>query len=111
GLVDPHGLLQGYVTNARKLGAALRTGARVTGIDVERGAVRGVRTATGTISAPRVMISAGAWSADIGATAGVNLPIRPIRRQIAVTNPIPNLRADFPFIIDFSRSLYFHREG
>ncbi len=39
------------------------------------------------------------------------LPIQPIRRQIAVTLPIPGLRADFPFTIDFSRSLSFHREG
>jgi len=32
-------------------------------------------------------------------------------RQIAVTAPITSLRSDFPFIIDFSRALYFHREG
>jgi len=28
-----------------------------------------------------------------------------------VTNPIAGLRADFPFVIDFTRALYFHREG
>src|SRR3954462_13623291 len=44
GLVDPHGLLQGYVSNARRLGATLRTGARVEAVDVANGRVNAVRT-------------------------------------------------------------------
>jgi sarcosine oxidase subunit beta len=111
GLVDPNGLLQGYVSKARRLGATLYSSAPAVGIDVMDGAVRGVRTESGTIATTRVVIAAGAWSAKIGDMAGVKLPIEPIRRQIAVTNPVSNLRADFPFIIDFSKSLYFHREG
>jgi sarcosine oxidase subunit beta len=43
--------------------------------------------------------------------AEVDVPIEPLRRQIAVTGPIPELSPDFPFVIDFDRSLYFHREG
>ncbi len=43
--------------------------------------------------------------------AGVNTPILPVRRQIVVTGPIPQVPPDFPFVIDFAQSLYFHREG
>ena len=43
--------------------------------------------------------------------AGVDIPIVPLRRQIVVTSPIPELPPDFPFVIDFAQSLYFHREG
>jgi sarcosine oxidase subunit beta len=111
GLVDPNGLLQGYVSNARRLGATLLTDAEVTGIDVEHGAVARVHSRAGTIDTPRVIVAAGAWSAGVGALAGVQIPIKPIRRQIAVTAPIAGLRTDFPFVIDFSRALYFHREG
>jgi sarcosine oxidase subunit beta len=111
GLVDPNGLLQGYVSQARRLGATLLTGTPATGIDVEGGRVQRVHTPAGTIATKNVVIAAGAWSKQIGAMAGVELPIEPIRRQIAVTSPIPDLRPDFPFIIDFSHSLYFHREG
>jgi sarcosine oxidase subunit beta len=111
GLVDPNGLLQGYVSNARRLGATLYTSAPATAIGTSNGAIHSVTTKNGTIETSQVVIAAGAWSAAIGAMAGVNLPIQPIRRQIAVTNPVPNLRADFPFVIDFSKSLYFHREG
>jgi sarcosine oxidase subunit beta len=111
GLVDPNSLLQGYVSQARKLGATLLTGTPAAGIEVSGGNVRGVTTKDGTIAAPNVVIAAGAWSGVVGEMAGIDLPVVPIRRQIAVTNEIPNLRPDFPFIIDFSRSLYFHREG
>jgi len=111
GLVDPNGLLQGYVSNARRLGATLLTGTPAIGIDVVDGSVRRVVTKIGSIETPTVVIAAGPWSAQIGAMAGIDLPIQPIRRQIAVTGAIPGLRADFPFVIDFSRSLYFHREG
>ena len=111
GLVDPHGLLQGYVSNARRLGAALHTNTRVTAIDVTDDRVMRVATDAGAIAAPTVVIATGPWSAAVGAMAGIDLPIQPIRRQIAVTAPIPDLRPDFPFVIDFSRALYFHREG
>jgi sarcosine oxidase subunit beta len=42
---------------------------------------------------------------------GVDIPIKPIRRQIVVTTPVPEVPPDFPFIIFFHESLYFHREG
>jgi sarcosine oxidase subunit beta len=111
GLVDPHGLLQGYVSQARKLGVTLRTHAAVTTIDRAGSNMHRIVTTSGVIETPAVVIAAGPWSAQVGALAGIDLPIEPIRRQIAVTNPMPGLRADFPFVIDFSRALYFHREG
>ena len=111
GLVDPNGLLQGYVSNARRLGATLYTSTPATGIDVSGGRVNGVMTKDGSIETRTVVIAAGPWSAQVGAMAAIDLPIQPIRRQIAVTAPIPGLRPDFPFVIDFSRALYFHREG
>jgi sarcosine oxidase subunit beta len=111
GLVDPNSLLQGYISQARKLGATLLNSAPVTEIEIASGRVRSVTTKSGTIATSNVVIAAGAWSGQVGEMAGIDLPVVPIRRQIGVTNEIPGLRADFPFIIDFSRSLYFHREG
>jgi len=111
GLVDPHGLLQGYVSNARRLGATLRTGARVESVEVTNGRVTAVRTNDEVFATQNVVVAAGPWSASIGEMVGIDIPIEPIRRQIAVTGPIAGLRPDFPFVIDFSRSLYFHREG
>jgi sarcosine oxidase subunit beta len=111
GLVDPNGLLQGYVSQARTLGATLLTKTPATAVDIVNGKITGVSTNDGHIATSNVVIAAGPWSGLVGDLAGIELPVEPIKRQIAVTAEIPNLRPDFPFVIDFSKSLYFHREG
>ncbi len=111
GLADPNGVVQGYAMGARRLGAKTLTSVEATGVRVESGRVTAVETSRGVIAAPVVIDAAGPWAGVVAAMAGVNLPITPLRRQIAVTTPLAGLAADFPFVIDFSRSLYFHREG
>jgi len=111
GLADPSGVVQGYTAGARRRGVQLLTGVEVTGIRVQAGKVTGVQTSQGAIDAPVVVNAAGPWAGQVAAMAGVQLPISPVRRQIAVTTPLPEVPADFPFVIDFSRNLYFHREG
>ncbi len=111
GLADPNGVVQGYAAAARRLGAAIFTGVAVTGITVRAGRVRGVQTGAGDIATPVVVNAAGPWAGQVAHWAGVELPITPLRRQIVVTAPLPGVPDDFPFVIDFSRSLYFHREG
>ena len=111
GLVDPNGLLAGYVSGARRLGVELHSETAATRIEALPGNITRVSTAHGAVEAPTVLIAAGAWSANIGRMFGLSIPIQPIRRQIAVTAPVPGLRAEFPFVIDFAKALYFHREG
>ncbi len=111
GLADPNSVVQGYVSGARRLGARLLNDVEVTGIEVAGGRVRGVVTTQGKVAAPVVVNAAGPWAGEVGRMAGVEVPIVPIRRQIVVTGPIPEVPPDFPFVIDFAQSLYFHREG
>jgi sarcosine oxidase subunit beta len=111
GLADPAGVVQGYVSSARRQGATLLTNTPAIQLRIEDGRVRAVRTPNGWISTESVLIAGGPWSAQIGRIAGIDLPVAPVRRQIAVTESIPGLDPSFPFVIDFSRSLYFHYEG
>ena len=111
GLADPNGVVQGYVAGARRLGAKFLSDVEVIGIQVDKGQIRGVRTKLGDIATPVVVNAAGPWAAQIGEMAGVEIPVVPVRRQIAVTTPIRDLPSDFPFVIDFAQNLYFHREG
>src|ERR687891_665623 len=64
-----------------------------------------------SIETPVVVNACGAWAPELGKMVGVDIPIDPIRRQVVVTAPIPDLRPDFTFVIFFADSLYFHREG
>ena len=111
GLVDPNSVVMGYISAAQRLGAKAFPNAGVTRVRVEAGKVRGVETASGSIEAPLVVNAAGPWAGRIGEMAGVSIPITSVRRQMFTTNPLPEIPADFPFVIDFGQSLYFHREG
>ena len=111
GLVDPNSVVAGYIGAAQKMGVKALTRAEVTGIRIEHGGVTAVESTQGLIQTPRVLNAAGPWAGLVGEMAGVPIPILPIRRQMFTTTSLPEIPADFPFVIDFGQSLYFHREG
>jgi sarcosine oxidase subunit beta len=111
GLADPNSIVMGYIQRARQLGAHTFTDLEVINLSEKSGKMNAVETTKGTISTPVVVNAAGPWAGRIGAMAGIEIPITPIRRQMITTTPLPDLPADFPFVIDFAQSLYFHREG
>jgi sarcosine oxidase subunit beta len=111
GLVDPNSVVMGYIQAAQRQGVKALTNVEVTGILIEKGKVKGVETSVGNISSGIVFNAAGPWSGMLGRMAGIDIPITPLRRQMFTTTPTPELPADFPFVLDFAQSLYFHREG
>ncbi len=111
GLCDPNGVVMGYINAASRLGAQCLTQVEVTGLEVQDGLILGVHTNQGHIETPLVVNAAGPWAGQLGRLAGVEIPITPVRRQMLTTTALPQLPADFPFVIDFAKSLYFHREG
>lgn len=111
GLADPNSVVMGYVNAARRLGVRTLTETAVTHLDVAGGRMVGVQTSCGPIRCDVVVNAAGPWAAPISGTAGVPLPITPLRRQMLTTTALPEVAPDFPFVIDFAQSLYFHREG
>ena len=111
GIVDPNGVVAGYVSAAQKLGAKTFTQTEVTGIRIRGDQIEAVETTQGMVQTRMVLNAAGPWSGLIGRMAGVHIPIIPLRRQMFTTDPLKELPEDFPFVIDFAQSLYFHREG
>jgi len=111
GYADPSSLLNGYIARAREGGAEFVEGAEVTGVDRASDRVLGVRSSQGAVVAPTVVDAAGPWAAQVAKLANVDLPIAPLRRHIFVTDPIPEVQADFPLTVEFSTGLYAHRES
>ncbi len=111
GLCDPNGVVYGYIRAARRLGARALNDTPVIGIDTAGGRITGVRTPRGTIACETVVNAAGPWASLIGDMVRLPLPVTPLRRQMLTTTPLPEIPPDFPFVIDFARHLYFHREG
>jgi glycine/D-amino acid oxidase-like deaminating enzyme len=111
GIADPSGLTLGYATAARRAGAMIVTGVEALGIDVAGDHLGGVSTSDGAVSAPVVVNAAGPWAGTLAATAGVDLPLEPIPRQVVVTGPFPQAPRRRTLVIDADTSFYFHREG
>ncbi|OYR40449.1 FAD-binding oxidoreductase [Halorubrum sp. Hd13] len=116
GFADPNLAVQGYAAAARELGVDVRTKTAVTGLHREGDRVVGadVRAAGATDTerreVDRVVNAAGAWAATVGAMAGVDLPISPRRRQIAVVDPAPPVPESVPLTIDLETGSYFRPE-
>lgn len=106
----PDAVVQGYARAARACGARLRTGVEVTGIERDGSVLTGVVTSAGFIRTGAVVCAAGAWSGRVGELAGLDLPVRPFRRQVVFTGPM-DLPERVPLTIEMPSAFYFHREG
>lgn len=111
GYAGPYEALTGFIKGARQGGVKIYEGTEVQQILQERGRIVGVRTSRGTIAAPIVINAAGPQAAEVGKMAGVEVPVKPYRRQIFFTAPFPWIPDSIPLVIDFHRGWYFRREG
>jgi glycine cleavage system aminomethyltransferase T/glycine/D-amino acid oxidase-like deaminating enzyme len=110
GYVDPSQLTFALAEGARRRGAEIRTGTRVTGIRLENGRVAGVETDKGNIETPIVVNAGGMFAAELGALAGVTVPIVPMAHEYLVTRPL-GLPLDVPTMRDPSLLVYFRGES
>ena len=110
GTASPEAVVQGYAAGAREHGAQIVTDCSVTGIGYESGEINEVRTDRGSVHTGVVVCAAGVWSPRIARFIGFELPVEPLSREVGYTGPA-ELPERFPLTVDFSTSLYFHREG
>lgn len=110
GQASPSDITQSLAKGARMHGARLVEGVRVTGFEVEGGRIRSVRTDKGDVACDTVVNCAGQWARQLGAMAGVNVPLQPVHHQYVVTERIEGLAADAPTVRDPDRRTYFKEE-
>jgi 4-methylaminobutanoate oxidase (formaldehyde-forming) len=92
GYIDPAQLTYALADGARQGGCRIFTNTRVTGIEVQRGRVRGVRTDKGDVEAQVVVDAGGMYAAEIARLAGVRVPLIPMSHQYLVTQPLEAVR-------------------
>jgi sarcosine oxidase subunit beta len=113
GYADPYLATTAIAKRARDLGVTIRTGCEVVGFARTPGGVEGVVTRDGPLSAPVVVIATGAWSGVVGTLAGIDIPVRPLRRSKFITAPFPfdKVPEATPFVIDPHLGISLRREG
>ncbi len=110
GYGGPSEVLSGFASGAKRGGTRIYEGVEVTGIIIEGGKVTGVRTKEGEISTSIVVNAGGPYASLIGKMAGVEVPVKPLRRQIFITAPFHLTDKPIPITIDFHRGWYFRPE-
>lgn len=100
-------LMWGYLRWLRRRRVEIRTGVKVTGIELEGGKVSGVVAGDALLKAQQVIVACGTWSRELLATVGVLVPTQPWRREKLVAEPVHHfLSAN---VIDKRSGVSFHQ--
>jgi sarcosine oxidase subunit beta len=110
GYADPTATASGFLTAARRAGARYVGGAQAR-VVVERDRVVAVESDKGRIATPVAVDAAGAWAAEVAASAGVEVPVEAWRHDTAYFGLPVGRDHRFPIVIDQAHEVYFRPEG
>ena len=109
GHFDAYAVLMAYKKKARALGAVYVEGEAV-GIEIHQGRAQGATLANGDLYKADALVNcAGAWAAQIAATAGIDLPIDPVKRQVFTLDTAVKPEGPLPLTV-LPSGLYFRTE-
>lgn len=112
GVLDVPAFTSGLAAQARALGAELRTQVAVRELSQERGRITGVTLTDGArVSAPCVIVAAGAWNASLGKASGAALPLVPMRRHLIELRTRADVAASEPVVWRLDDEVYCRRQG
>ena len=114
GHLDPSGTTHAYAKAARMGGATIETHTMVQETNQRPDGTWDVVTNKGTIHAEHVVNAGGLWAREVGAMAGVYLPLHPMEHQYLVTEETPEIYerdSEHPHVMDPAGESYLRQEG
>jgi sarcosine dehydrogenase len=110
GQANPSDITQSLAKGARMHGAKIVEGVTVTGFTMNGDLITHVETDHGVIACEKVVNCGGMWARQLGALAGVTVPLHPVKHQYIITDRIDGLSPDAPTLRDPDRRTYFKEE-
>ena len=111
GYADPYQVTTSYAARAREMGARIEMRNPAVGIEVAGGRVQAVVTAWGRRETPVAVVASGPWSRQIMAQAGIDVPLTPVRHQVAMVVRTLDQMPDHPIVGDIAQSFSFRPDG
>ena len=111
GQTNPIDTTMALAKGARQGGAKVIEGVKVTGIHQARGRVTGVATTEGDVKAEFVVNCGGMWARDIGAMAGVCVPLHACEHFYVLTEEMAELPSNLPVLRDLSGCAYYKEDA
>ncbi len=110
GQASPSDITQSLARGARMHGVKIVEDVQVTGFAIDAGRITHVETTDGTIVCETVVNCAGQWARQVGAMAGITVPLQPVKHQYIITEAIEGLSKDVATVRDPDRFTYFKEE-
>src|SRR5262245_62370675 len=110
GRTNPIDTTLALAKGARQGGATIVENVAVTAVRTRGGAVAGVVTTRGEIACEFVVNCAGMWAREVGAMAGVAVPLHASEHFYIVTEPMAGVSADLPVLRDPDGYIYVREE-
>ena len=109
GYIDAYAMLMGYKAKAQALGVEYIHD-EVVGVQADIRQATGAHLKSGRLlKAPVIVNCAGAWAARLAETAGIQLPIRPVARQVFAADPAVKPERPLPLTV-MPSGLYFRTD-
>ncbi|GHA44934.1 glycine cleavage system protein T [Amylibacter ulvae] len=113
GDLDPSGATYAFAKAARVHGAQYFTHTPVVETNQRADGTWDVTTPSGTIHAEMIVNCGGLWAREVGAMAGLRVPVQPMEHHYLITEEIPEVAARetrLPAGIDYEANIYFRQE-
>lgn len=114
GHLDPSGTTHAYAKAARMQGAEVYLHTKVVETNPTADGGWEIVTDKGTIFAEHLVNAAGLWAREVGAMAGIFLPLHPMEHQYLVTEDMPEVYerdTELPHCMDPEGESYLRQEG
>ncbi|MEJ6708433.1 MAG: FAD-dependent oxidoreductase [Amylibacter sp.] len=117
GHLDPSGTTHAYAKAARMGGATIETHCMVQETNQRPDGTWDVVTNKGTIHVEHIVNAGGLWAREVGAMAGVYMPLHPMEHQYLVTENIPMIEEmidsgiEHPHVMDPAGESYLRQEA
>ena len=110
GKANPADLCMSLAKGARQRGVKIFEDIEVTGVDLDEGRVKGVKTKQGDIQCDILVNCAGQWARQFGQLAGVNVPLYSAEHYYIVTDKIEGIHPMWPVVRDPDGYIYYKEE-
>lgn len=113
GHLDPYGCTHAYARAARKAGAEIHQQTKVESLQQRPDGSWDVTTDKGVIHAEHVVNAAGLWAREVGAMAGLKLPLIPMEHHYLITDEIAAIKdfgKEIPVVADLDGEIYMRQE-
>jgi sarcosine oxidase subunit beta len=107
GFINPLAVMEGFTERALANGAKIQYSTEVLSIEKYGEEVTAVETNQGRIECENVVICTGAWAKSLAKTVEIDLPIKPLKRQIVWAKSEKTLPENLPMVIDIGTGFHF----